>query len=77
MKSNYVYYKVAKAGNVITLYYSGDGAQYYLIRHLQFDNARPWQVGFLSQSPTGDRCEVHFSEIKFLSYTIRDPYLGE
>jgi hypothetical protein len=77
IQSNYVYYKVAKAGNVITLYFSRDGSQYYLIRHLQFDNKKPWQVGFLSQSPTGDRCEVHFSEIKFKSYSIKDPYLGE
>jgi len=35
IKTNKVYYKLAKAGNVITLYYSLEGKKWFLIRHLQ------------------------------------------
>jgi regulation of enolase protein 1 (concanavalin A-like superfamily) len=72
-----VFYKIAKAGNVITLYYSTEGTKWFLVRHLQF-NARPgFNVGFLAQSPTGTRCEVKFSNIKYEKKKIKDPYTGE
>jgi uncharacterized protein len=75
--SNKVFYKVAKAGNVFTLYYSINGVKWFLIRHLQFDSMRKIQVGFLAQSPTGDRCEVKFSNITYEAKRIKDPYAGE
>jgi regulation of enolase protein 1 (concanavalin A-like superfamily) len=74
---NKVFYKVAKAGNVITLYYSLDGRGWFLIRHLQFDDNGPLKVGFLAQSPTGQSCTVQFSSIHYSNRKIRDPYLGE
>ena len=46
-----VYYKMAKAGNVITLYYSANGKNYFLIRHLQFDAPNGVMAGFLAQLP--------------------------
>jgi regulation of enolase protein 1 (concanavalin A-like superfamily) len=77
MNTNKVYYKVAKADNVITLYYSSDGIKWFLIRHLQFDTHKGFKVGFLAQSPTGDYCQVKFSDIVYAIKKIRDPYLGE
>ncbi len=77
LRSNKVFYKVAKADNVITLYYSVDGRKWFLIRHLQFDSDTNLQVGFLSQSPTGTRCKVKFSNISYQAKKIKDPYLGE
>jgi len=77
ISNNKVYYKVAKAGNVITLYYSSDNKKWFLIRHLQFNTNKALQVGFLAQSPTGDRCEVKFSQIRYQVRKIKDPYLGE
>jgi regulation of enolase protein 1 (concanavalin A-like superfamily) len=77
IKSNKVFYKVAKADNVITLYYSTDGLKWFLIRHLQFDFPKGFHVGFLAQSPTGDKCEVRFSNITYQKKKIRDPYIGE
>jgi regulation of enolase protein 1 (concanavalin A-like superfamily) len=74
---NTVFYKVAKAGNVITLYYSLEGSHWFLIRHLVFDSATPLKVGFLAQSPTGKSCTVTFSNIHYSVRKIRDPYLGE
>ena len=64
--ANTVFYKVAKAGNVITLYYSLEGRAGLLIRHLQFDSPTPLKVGFLAQSPTGKNCTVQFSHIRYL-----------
>jgi regulation of enolase protein 1 (concanavalin A-like superfamily) len=77
IKGNKVYYKVAKAGNVITLYYSVDNKNWFLIRHLQFDTTSKIRVGFLAQSPTGDKCAVKFSDIQYKNVKIKDPYLGE
>ncbi len=77
MTSNIVFYKVAKADNVITLYCSTDGKKWYLVRHLQFDAHKGFKVGFLAQSPTGESNEVKFSNITYQIKKIRDPYLGE
>ncbi len=74
---NKVYYKLAKAGNVITLYYSSNGKSWFLVRHLQFDTHAGWQVGFLAQSPTGKSCSVRFTNITYKAKKIADPYLGE
>ena len=75
--ANTIYYKIAKAGNVITLYYSADGKGWYLIRHLVFDSSAPLKLGFLAQSPTGKSCRVTFSDIHYSTKKISDPYLGE
>lgn len=77
IKSNKVHYKLAKAGNVITLYYSTNGKKWLLVRHLQFDAKKGFEVGFLAQSPTGTKCAVKFSDIKYQAVKIKDPYLGE
>jgi len=77
IKTNKVYYKLAKAGNVITLYYSLEGKKWFLIRHLQFDTDKNLTLGFLAQSPTGKKCEVKFSNISYRAKKINDPYLGE
>jgi regulation of enolase protein 1 (concanavalin A-like superfamily) len=75
--SDKVFYKIAKADNVITLYYSVDGSKWFLIRHFQFDISGDFYIGFLAQSPTGDRCQVSFSNISYTAKKIKDPYTGE
>lgn len=77
INSNKVYYKVAKADNVITLYYSTNGLKWFLVRHFQFDLKSSFTVGFLAQSPTGKKCSVKFSNIKYLIKKIKDPYIGD
>lgn len=77
MQKNKVYYKVAKADNVITLYCSTDDKSWYLVRHLTFESTKPLKIGFLAQSPTGEKAEVMFSDIKYQPIRIKDPYLGE
>jgi len=77
IKTNKVFYKLAKADNVITLYYSLDNKNWFLIRHLQFNNTKPLKVGFLAQSPVGKKCRVEFSDIFYQSKKIIDPYTGQ
>jgi regulation of enolase protein 1 (concanavalin A-like superfamily) len=77
IKANKVFYKLAKADNVITLYYSLEGEKWFLIRHLQFDSDKDLTLGFLAQSPTGKQCVVKFSNISYKAKKIRDPYVGE
>jgi hypothetical protein len=77
IRGNKVFYKIAKADNVITLYYSLDGRRWLLVRHFQFDAKPGFTLGFLAQSPTGQQCTVHFSQIRYRAVKIKDPYLGE
>src|ERR1051326_7033625 len=77
IRANKVFYKLAKADNLITLYYSIDGTKWFLVRHLQFDTTTGFKVGFLAQSPTDKECEVKFSNITYKAKKITDPYTGE
>jgi len=77
MQADIIYYKVAKAGKVITLYCSEDGITWMLVRHLYFDFKPGFKVGFLAQSPEGEKCEVKFDNIKYIAKKIVDPYAGE
>lgn len=77
INGNKVFYKMAKAGNVVTLYYSTEGTNWFLVRHLQFDTKPGFTVGFLAQAPVGTTCEVKFSQIKYEKRKIKDPYTGE
>ena len=77
IKGNAVFYKVAKADNVITLYTSNDGVKWFLVRHLQMDLKSGFRVGFLAQSPTGEKAIVKFSHISYRHVKIKDPYAGE
>jgi regulation of enolase protein 1 (concanavalin A-like superfamily) len=72
-----VFYKLAKAGNVVTLYCSENGEKWLLVRHLQFDTKTGFEVGFLAQSPTGEHCTVKFTDITYKAVKIKDPYAGE
>ena len=77
LTGNQVFYKIAKADKVITLYYSADGKKWFLIRHLQFNTTKPIKLGFMAQSPTGKDCKVTFSSITYSTKKIKDPYTGE
>ena len=77
LTKNKVYFKIAKAANVITIYYSETGSKWYLVRHFTFDSTQNLQVGLLAQSPTGKDCQVKFSHLKYLVKKIKDPYVGE
>ncbi len=76
MDANKVFFKMAKADRVVTLYCSKDGIAWLLIRHLQFETKPGFKIGFLAQSPTGTGCKVRFSNMSYQAAKIKDPYLG-
>jgi uncharacterized protein len=75
--SSKIFLKMAKAGDVITLYRSINGKDWLLIRHFRFEIKPGFEVGFLAQSPMGRKCEVEFSNIIYERKKIKDPYAGE
>ena len=77
LTSNSVFFKMAKAAKVVTLYYSDDRKSWMLVRHFQFESQKPLMLGFLSQSPTGEKCSVTFSGIQYEKKKIKDPYTAE
>jgi hypothetical protein len=77
LPGNRIWFKMAKAGKVVTLYYGENGRDWFLVRHLQFETRPGFEVGFLAQSPTGKSCTVTFSNIRYEARKIKDPYLGE
>lgn len=74
---NKAFFKMAKAGNVLTLYVSIDGKKWLLIRHIQMDIPEKFSVGFLAQSPTGQSCTVRFTNIQYAAKKLKDPYVAE
>jgi regulation of enolase protein 1 (concanavalin A-like superfamily) len=74
---NKAWFKMAKSGNVVTLYCSPNGKDWLLVRHLQFDAKPGFRVGFLIQSPTGKSCTAQFSDIQYSHRKIKDPYIGD
>jgi regulation of enolase protein 1 (concanavalin A-like superfamily) len=77
VSSDKIFYKMAKANNVITLYYSMDGKVWLLVRHFQFNKTGKLAIGFLAQSPLGKSCKVTFGDITYRHKKINDPYTGE
>ena len=69
--------RIAKAGNAVMLYQSNNGKKWFLIRHIFFEAKKGANIGFIAQSPEGKSNTVKFSDIKYESRKIADPYSGE
>jgi regulation of enolase protein 1 (concanavalin A-like superfamily) len=72
--ANHVFLKMAKAGEVIILYYSQDGKSWYMARRLRYVFARPVRVGFLVQAPGSTGNTVHFSRIQYQLKKVVNPF---
>lgn len=71
-----VYYRIARVHDVIYLYCSANGTDWYLVRTLNFPASRPLKVGFLAQSPEGAANRVTFSEISYRPVRVKDFWAG-
>jgi regulation of enolase protein 1 (concanavalin A-like superfamily) len=71
-----IYLRIAKMGSSFAFHYSSDGSFWHMMRYFNLESA-PTQLGFLVQSPTGDGCEVTFSDIRFQARTLQDIRSGE
>lgn len=74
LPANEVALKMAKAGNVIILYYSADGRTWHIARRLRFEFAGPLQAGFLVQAPGATSNTVHFSHITYQLAKVVNPF---
>jgi len=69
--------RVSRTGSVFAFHASVDGTTWRMVRLFALDvpGVRP-RLGFEVQSPTGDGCEVAFSEIEFAAAALADPRNG-
>jgi uncharacterized protein len=76
MTENSVYLRIAKLGSAAVFHFSNNGEYWHMVRYFALENI-PTKAGFLAQSPTGDGCQVTFSEIEFAYKTLTDIRSGE
>jgi regulation of enolase protein 1 (concanavalin A-like superfamily) len=68
-----VHLRVARVGSAIAFHSSLDGEHWDFVRLFRLEpGAEPFVVGFLSQAPTGERCEAVFDLIRYTRETIGD-----
>jgi uncharacterized protein len=76
MTENNVYLRIARLGDAFAFHFSNNGEYWHMVRYFALENV-PTKAGFLAQSPTGDGCQVTFSEIEFAYKTLTDIRSGE
>ncbi len=74
---NAVYLRVARMGGAFGLHYSLDGKYWNMVRYFTLGKVENLRVGFEAQSPTGEGCNVVFSEIAYRPDLLKDMRTGE
>ena len=74
---NSVYMRIARLGTTFVFHYSLDGQYWNMVRYFTLGSLENMRVGFLAQSPTGQSCNVVFSEIAYRAETLKDMRNGE
>jgi uncharacterized protein len=77
VEDNSVYLRVYRHGEVLAFHYSLDGHYWHFVRHFSLGDSGRMQIGFSSQSPTGQGCKASFSEIRYAPSTLSDLRNGE
>ena len=70
--SHSVYLRVYRQANALAFHYSTDGQYWRFVRFFTIGDLESMRLGFAAQSPTGQGCQVHFSEINFQSKSLSD-----
>lgn len=62
---NEIFYRIigSSKGQVFGFYYSTDGKTWFPIRSFKLDKTDNINIGFSTQSPTGEKCAVEFTKI--------------
>ncbi len=74
---NSVYLRVARIDTTFALHYSLDGKFWNMVRYFTLGKVESLQAGFLAQSPTGESCNVVFSEIAYRPDVLKDLRSGD
>lgn len=74
-----IYYRIVgnAPGNTFEFYASIDGKDWCLLRTFRIEKTDALRVGFSSQSPSGDGCTTHFSEISLMRRVPTDYWSGQ
>lgn len=67
-----VYLRISVLEKAYAFHYSLDDKTWNLVRYFNLGERQNLEIGFLSQSPTGEGCTVIFSEINFLEQNLTD-----
>lgn len=74
---NQVYLRIARRAPTFAFHFSTDGHLWHMVRYFTLGTLHNLRVGFSSQSPTGRKCTVVFSEINYQKGTLKDIRNGE
>jgi uncharacterized protein len=74
---NSVYMRLTRLGTTFVFHYSLDGQYWNMVRYFTLGKLENMRVGFLAQSPTGESCNVVFSEIAYRPETLKEMRNGE
>jgi regulation of enolase protein 1 (concanavalin A-like superfamily) len=72
-----VYLRVARTPQTLAFHYSHDGKLWHFVRYFTLGETADFQAGFSVQSPTGERCQATFSEIRYQAGVLNDNRSGE
>ena len=67
-----VYLRLSVLEKAYAFHYSLDGKTWNLVRYFTLGERNNVEIGFLSQSPTGEGCTSRFSEITFVPQLLSD-----
>jgi regulation of enolase protein 1 (concanavalin A-like superfamily) len=74
---NEVHLRVSKNGPTFAYHYSLDGKSWHMVRYFALGALEGLRVGFSAQSPTGNGCQVTFSDIQYRAGRLADLRSGE
>jgi uncharacterized protein len=77
IKSDSLYLKVARAGNLCFFYSSADGKTWDMLRSFTLDDPQSLHVGIMAQAPEADTFSLTVSDIRFASRAFKDYWQGE
>ena len=68
--------RISHLKRAFAFHHSGDGQRWDLVRYFSLGEQGTVEVGFISQSPTGDGCRAAFRDIAFRQELLEDPRSG-
>ena len=72
VEGNEVYLRVSGLKGAFAFHYSADGKSWNLVRYFSLRSKEPVNIGFSSQSPTGESCKSVFSDIVFKKEQLKE-----
>lgn len=69
--SGAVWLKVSRRGGSYAFHASTDGDRWHLIRHFYLGE-QDCEIGFLTQSPTGEGCRARFANVGYFNAVVHD-----